>query len=52
MVLCHSIGAQSYSLKIKAENTSKVDSKNIMGLEVCILENMQQKLLKCFCKST
>lgn len=52
MAFCHSIGAQSYSLKIKAENIAKVDNKNMIGLEAHILENTQQKLLTYFCKNT
>lgn len=51
MVLCYSIEAQN-SLKIRAENIGKGDNKNMMGLEAHILENMQQKLLTYFCKST
>lgn len=52
MVLCYLIGAQSYSLKVRAENIGKVDNKNMMGLEAHILENMQQQLLTYFCKNT
>lgn len=52
MVLCHAIEVQSYSLKIRAENIGKVDNKIVVGLEAHILENMQQKLLTYFCKST